>query len=42
MTYLKFKKLDKKYESIIEGDKIFIINLKPNHVQIRNYWFTKC
>jgi DNA polymerase elongation subunit (family B) len=27
---LKFKKLDKKYESIIEGDKIFIINLKPN------------
>jgi len=27
---LKFKKLDKKYESIIEGDKIFIINLKAN------------
>jgi len=27
---LKFKKLDTKYESIIEGDKIFIINLKPN------------
>jgi len=27
---LKFKKLDKKYESIVEGDKIFIINLKPN------------
>lgn len=27
---LKFKKLDKKYESIIEGDKIFIINLKKN------------
>lgn len=27
---LKFKKLDKKYESIIEGDKIFIINLKQN------------
>jgi DNA polymerase elongation subunit (family B) len=27
---LKFKKLDKKYESIIEGDKIFIVNLKKN------------
>ncbi len=27
---LRFKKLDKKYESIIEGDKIFIINLKKN------------
>jgi hypothetical protein len=27
---LKFRKLDKQYESIIEGDKIFIINLKPN------------
>jgi hypothetical protein len=27
---LKFKNLDKKYESIIEGDKIFIINLKQN------------
>lgn len=27
---LKFKKLDTKYESIIEGDKIFIINLKQN------------
>jgi len=27
---LKFKKLDKQYESIIEGDKIFIINLKAN------------
>jgi DNA polymerase elongation subunit (family B) len=27
---LRFKKLDNKYESIIEGDKIFIINLKPN------------
>jgi len=27
---LRFKKLDSKYESIIEGDKIFIINLKPN------------
>jgi len=27
---LKFKELDKKYESIIEGDKIFIINLKKN------------
>jgi len=27
---LKFKKLDKKYESIIEGDKLFIINLKQN------------
>ena len=31
---LKFKKLDKKYESIIEGDKLFIINLKqnPSHI----------
>ena len=27
---LKFKKLDKKYESIIEGDKLFIVNLKQN------------
>lgn len=27
---LKFKKLDKKYESIIEGDKLFVINLKQN------------
>ena len=27
---LKFRRLDKKYESIIEGDKIFIINLKKN------------
>jgi DNA polymerase elongation subunit (family B) len=27
---LKFKKLDTKYESVIEGDKIFIINLKQN------------
>jgi DNA polymerase elongation subunit (family B) len=27
---LRFKKLDKKYESILEGDKIFIINLKQN------------
>jgi hypothetical protein len=27
---LRFKRLDKQYESIIEGDKIFIINLKPN------------
>jgi DNA polymerase elongation subunit (family B) len=27
---LKFKRLDKQYESIVEGDKIFIINLKPN------------
>jgi DNA polymerase elongation subunit (family B) len=27
---LRFKKLDKKYESIIEGDKIFIVNLKKN------------
>jgi hypothetical protein len=27
---LKFRKLDKKFESIIEGDKIFIINLKNN------------
>jgi DNA polymerase elongation subunit (family B) len=28
--FLKIKKLDKIYESILEGDKIFIINLKPN------------
>jgi DNA polymerase elongation subunit (family B) len=27
---LRFKRLDKQYESIIEGDKIFIINLKEN------------
>ena len=27
---LKFKKLDKKYESIVEGDKLFIVNLKQN------------
>ena len=27
---LKFKRFDKQFESIIEGDKIFIINLKPN------------
>jgi hypothetical protein len=27
---LKFKRFDKQYESVIEGDKIFIINLKPN------------
>jgi hypothetical protein len=27
---LKFKRFDKQYESIIEGDKIFIINLKAN------------
>ena len=32
---LKFKKLDKQYESIIEGDKIFIINLKPNPYNLR-------
>lgn len=31
---IKFKRLDKKYESIIEGDKIFIINLKPNPYHI--------
>jgi hypothetical protein len=31
---LKFKKLDKKYENIIEGDKIFVINLKANPYQI--------
>ena len=31
---LKFKKLDKKYESIIEGDKLFIINLKQNPFHI--------
>ena len=27
---LKFKRLDKQYESVVEGDKIFIINLKAN------------
>jgi len=27
---LKFRKLDKQYESIIEGDKLFIVNLKQN------------
>jgi hypothetical protein len=31
---LKFKKLDKQYESIIEGDKIFMINLKENPYHI--------
>lgn len=31
---LKFKNLDKKYEPIIEGDKIFIINLKENPYRI--------
>ena len=31
---LKFKKLDKKYESIIEGDKISIFNLKQNPYHI--------
>ena len=31
---LKFKKLDKKYESIIEGDKLFIVNLKQNPFNI--------
>lgn len=33
---LKFKKLDKKYESIIEGDKVFIINLikNPFHIDV--------
>ncbi len=31
---LKFKGLDKQYESIIEGDKISIINLKPNPYRI--------
>ena len=28
--WLKFKRLDKQYESVVEGDKIFIINLKAN------------
>jgi hypothetical protein len=32
---LKFKKLDKKYESIIEGDKLFIINLKQNPYNLK-------
>ena len=32
---LKFKKLDKKYESIIEGDKLFIINLKQNQFGLK-------
>lgn len=27
---LKLKKLDKKFEGIIDGDKIFVIDLKPN------------
>jgi DNA polymerase elongation subunit (family B) len=27
---LRFKRLDKQYESVVEGDKIFIINLKAN------------
>lgn len=31
---LRHKKLDKKFETILEGDKIFIINLKPNKYQI--------
>lgn len=31
---LRFKNLDKKHECIIEGDKIFIINLKPNPYHI--------
>lgn len=33
---LKFKKLDKKYESIIEGDKVYIINLikNPYHIDV--------
>lgn len=31
---LKFKRLDKKFESIVEGDKIFVINLKPNPYHI--------
>jgi DNA polymerase elongation subunit (family B) len=32
--FLQFKQLDKKYESVIEGDKIFIINLKNNPYHI--------
>lgn len=31
---LKFKQLDSKYESILEGDKIFVINLKKNPYHI--------
>jgi len=31
---LKFKKLDKKFESIVEQDKIYIVNLKPNPYNI--------
>lgn len=31
---LRFKKLDKKYESIIEGDKIYIVNLQKNGYHI--------
>ncbi len=31
---LKFKNLEKKYESIIEGDKVFVVNLKLNPYQI--------
>lgn len=33
---LKFKKLDKQYESIIEGDRVYVINLikNPYHIDI--------
>jgi hypothetical protein len=31
---LKFKKLDKKYESVVEGDKIYVLNLKENPYKI--------
>ena len=31
---LRFNRLDKKYESIIEGDKLFIVNLKQNPFHI--------
>jgi len=33
---LKFKKLDKKFESIIEGDRVYIINLikNPYHIDV--------
>ncbi|MEK6881688.1 MAG: hypothetical protein AABY22_18860, partial [Nanoarchaeota archaeon] len=31
---LKFKRLDKKFESIIEGDRVFVINLIKNPYQI--------
>lgn len=31
---LRFKKLDKKYEAVVEGDKIHVINLKQNPYKV--------